>query len=107
MIGRTDGPVVLVATPHDIETLRREDPGAARAWRLAVREVLGGLMGRAPGSRVSPTDGEYVLENRLTGYSTQVSDLCNVALTHVEQGDPHGGIHSDRSCASPTPRRRP
>ncbi|HUR08705.1 MAG TPA: GNAT family N-acetyltransferase [Nonomuraea sp.] len=62
VIGRTDGPVVLVGTPYDIETLRREDPGAARAWRQAVREVLGGLMGS--GARVTgfTEDGEYVLE---------------------------------------------
>ncbi|WP_336213319.1 GNAT family N-acetyltransferase [Nonomuraea sp. LPB2021202275-12-8] len=55
------GPMVLVATPRDIETLRREDPEAARAWRLAVREVLGGLL--AQGARVTGfTDtGDYVV----------------------------------------------
>ncbi|MFB9722710.1 GNAT family N-acetyltransferase [Planobispora longispora] len=42
--GRTDARVVLVAVPDDIETLRRRDPGAAKAWRHAVRDVLGGLM---------------------------------------------------------------
>ncbi|MEV8635479.1 GNAT family N-acetyltransferase [Streptosporangium sp. NPDC051023] len=42
--GTTDAPVLLVAVPADIETLRRTDPGAARAWRQAVREILGGLM---------------------------------------------------------------
>ncbi|WP_113704612.1 GNAT family N-acetyltransferase, partial [Nonomuraea lactucae] len=41
VMGRLDGPVLLVATPRDIEALRRADPGAAKAWRLAVREVLG------------------------------------------------------------------
>ncbi|MEU4226150.1 GNAT family N-acetyltransferase [Nonomuraea sp. NPDC026600] len=62
VVGRTDGVVVLVETPYDIETLRREDPEAARAWRLVVREVLGGLMGS--GARVTgfTEDGEYVLE---------------------------------------------
>ncbi|MBB6349360.1 putative GNAT superfamily acetyltransferase [Nonomuraea muscovyensis] len=54
--GRADGPAVLVATPRDIETLRQEDPGAGRAWRLAVREVLGGLMAR--GGRVAGFTGE-------------------------------------------------
>ncbi|WP_245647304.1 GNAT family N-acetyltransferase [Microtetraspora niveoalba] len=39
-----DGEVVLVAVPEDVESLRRSDPGAAAAWRHAVREVLGGLM---------------------------------------------------------------
>lgn len=52
---------VLVATPEDVEALRRHDPGAAREWRLAVREVLGGLM--AAGARVTGfTDrGDYVV----------------------------------------------
>ncbi|GAA3120609.1 hypothetical protein GCM10017600_72260 [Streptosporangium carneum] len=48
--GNTDAPVLLVALPADIETLRHTDPGAARAWRQAVREVLGGLM--AQGAQV-------------------------------------------------------
>jgi predicted GNAT superfamily acetyltransferase len=42
--GRTDGRVVLVAVPEDIERLRGVDAGAAKAWRHAVRDVLGGLM---------------------------------------------------------------
>ncbi|GII03903.1 GNAT family N-acetyltransferase [Planobispora takensis] len=42
--GRTDARVVLVAVPDDVEDLRRRDPEAAKAWRHAVREVLGGLM---------------------------------------------------------------
>ncbi|MER7432527.1 GNAT family N-acetyltransferase [Nonomuraea rubra] len=42
--GRTDGRVVLVAVPEDIERLRGVDTGAARAWRHAVRDVLGALM---------------------------------------------------------------
>ncbi|MFD9942769.1 GNAT family N-acetyltransferase [Nonomuraea sp. NPDC059023] len=49
--GRTDAATVLVAVPRDIEGLRRADPGAARSWRLAMREVLGGLL--AGGGRVT------------------------------------------------------
>ncbi|GAA2316426.1 hypothetical protein GCM10010149_80700 [Nonomuraea roseoviolacea subsp. roseoviolacea] len=65
--GRADGPVTLVATPHDIETLRRRDPGAGKAWRLAVREVLGGLM-RQGGRVTGFTDaGEYVVVTRQSG----------------------------------------
>jgi predicted GNAT superfamily acetyltransferase len=47
--GDTDAPVVLVAVPADAEELRRADPGTAKAWRHAVRDVLGGLLaeGRA------------------------------------------------------------
>ncbi|PZG08807.1 GNAT family N-acetyltransferase [Nonomuraea aridisoli] len=42
--GPVDAETVLVAVPADVESLRRADPGLAKAWRLAVREVLGGLM---------------------------------------------------------------
>lgn len=58
----TGEPVVLVGTPYDIEALRGRDPGAGRAWRLAMREVLGGLM--AAGGRVTgfTAGGAYVVE---------------------------------------------
>ncbi|ASQ93281.1 GNAT family N-acetyltransferase [Streptomyces sp. 11-1-2] len=46
----TDAGTVLIDLPDDIEALRRTDPGAARAWRLAVRHTLGGLL--AEGARV-------------------------------------------------------
>ncbi|OKI01015.1 hypothetical protein A6A06_19300 [Streptomyces sp. CB02923] len=46
----TDAATVLVDLPDDIETLRRTDPGAAQAWRLAARQTLGGLL--AEGARV-------------------------------------------------------
>ncbi|MEO3800439.1 hypothetical protein [Nonomuraea sp. B1E8] len=45
VVGEAEGDVVLVGTPPDIERLRRADPAAARAWRAAMREVLGGLAG--------------------------------------------------------------
>jgi predicted GNAT superfamily acetyltransferase len=56
-----DGDPVLVAAPPDIETLRRTDPAAAHAWRIAVRETLGTLM--TAGWRVTGFDraGWYVL----------------------------------------------
>ncbi|MGP4098231.1 GNAT family N-acetyltransferase [Nonomuraea sp. KM90] len=55
------GARVLVGTPRDVERLRRADPGAAKAWRAAVREVLGGAM-EAGGRVVGFTDrGEYVV----------------------------------------------
>ncbi|MFF7251254.1 GNAT family N-acetyltransferase [Embleya sp. NPDC008237] len=60
--GRTDGDVVLVAVPRDIEALRRADPSAARGWRLAVREVLGGLMAQGRQVRGFGRDGRYVLD---------------------------------------------
>ncbi|MFI6803354.1 GNAT family N-acetyltransferase [Streptosporangium canum] len=60
--GRTDARTVLVAVPADIETLRRADPGAAKAWRHAVRDVLGGLM--EEGAQVTGFQGRscYVVE---------------------------------------------
>ncbi|MEW9533400.1 GNAT family N-acetyltransferase [Microbispora sp. NPDC049125] len=59
--GPSGGRVVLVALPEDIEALRREDPEAAKEWRHAVRDVLGGLM--AEGARVAGfTGGHYVVE---------------------------------------------
>jgi predicted GNAT superfamily acetyltransferase len=56
--------VVLVAVPPDVEGLRRTDPGAAKAWRAALREVLGGLL--ADGARVTGFDraGWYVVEQK-------------------------------------------
>jgi predicted GNAT superfamily acetyltransferase len=56
--------VVLVAVPPDAEGLRRTDPGAAKAWRAALREVLGGLL--ADGARVTGFDraGWYVVEQK-------------------------------------------
>ncbi|WP_066948873.1 hypothetical protein [Microtetraspora fusca] len=55
-----EGPAVLVAVPEDVESLRRADPAAAGAWRLAVREVLGGLM--AGGAWVTGfSGGRYVV----------------------------------------------
>ncbi|MET9529893.1 MULTISPECIES: GNAT family N-acetyltransferase [unclassified Streptomyces] len=50
-VGRSDAATLLVEVPPDIEGLRRADPGAAKAWRLAMREVLGGLL--AEGARVT------------------------------------------------------
>jgi predicted GNAT superfamily acetyltransferase len=39
-------PLVAVATPPDVETLRRTDPALAHAWRTAVREQLGPRLAR-------------------------------------------------------------
>ncbi|MGW7069143.1 GNAT family N-acetyltransferase [Streptomyces sp. NPDC054855] len=51
VVGRADTATLLVEVPPDIEGLRRNDPGAAKAWRLAMRDVLGGLL--ADGARVT------------------------------------------------------
>jgi predicted GNAT superfamily acetyltransferase len=59
--GTTDGNVLLVAVPADIAAVRRTDPGVAKEWRVAVREVLAPLM--AEGARVTGFDrsGWYVV----------------------------------------------
>ncbi|SFW79610.1 GNAT family N-acetyltransferase [Amycolatopsis australiensis] len=59
--GPADAPLVLVAVPPDIEALRRADPERGRAWRVALRDVLGGLL--AGGASVTGFDraGWYVV----------------------------------------------
>jgi predicted GNAT superfamily acetyltransferase len=56
------GGPLLVAVPPDVEALRHTDPDAAKAWRTALREVLGGLL--AAGAAVTGFDraGCYVLD---------------------------------------------
>ena len=55
------GRTVVVAVPEDIEALRRSAPGAAKDWRVAVRDTLGALL--ADGLRFAgfDRDGWYVL----------------------------------------------
>ena len=58
----TGASTVLVRVPVDIEAVRRHHEAAARQWRRAVRQVLGGLM--ADGGRVTGFDrsGWYVVQ---------------------------------------------
>jgi predicted GNAT superfamily acetyltransferase len=53
---------VLVRVTSDIETMRRHDRAAARSWRRALRQVLGGLM--TDGGHVTGFDrsGWYVVQ---------------------------------------------
>jgi len=52
-----------VAVPRDVEALRAADPGGAKEWRGAVREVLGAAL--AGGARITGFDraGWYVVAN--------------------------------------------
>ncbi|WP_091291971.1 GNAT family N-acetyltransferase [Amycolatopsis xylanica] len=61
VVASADTPVVLVGIPPDIEAVRRADPELGTAWRVALREVLHGLM--ADGARVVGFDraGGYVV----------------------------------------------
>ncbi|WP_051819161.1 hypothetical protein [Streptomyces sp. NRRL S-920] len=80
VVGRGDASTLLVEVPPDIEGLRRTDPGAAKAWRLAMREVLGGLL--AEGARV-------------TGFHERTSYVVarDAASTPFPSGDRH---HEDQ-----------
>jgi predicted GNAT superfamily acetyltransferase len=42
--GTPDASLVRVGIPANVENLRQVDPAAGRRWRLAVRDVLGGLV---------------------------------------------------------------
>ena len=59
--GVLDAPRLLVAVPADVAALRAADPELAKEWRVAVRDVLGGLL--AGGARVAGFDrtGWYLL----------------------------------------------
>jgi predicted GNAT superfamily acetyltransferase len=56
--------VVLVAVPPDVERLRLEDRGAAQAWRLALREVLGGLLDEGAAVTGFAREGWYVVSRK-------------------------------------------
>jgi predicted GNAT superfamily acetyltransferase len=60
--GALRGDRVSVATAHDIERLRVEDPALAVRWRMEVREALAGAMDA--GYRITgiTRDGHYLLE---------------------------------------------
>jgi len=60
--GGRDAPVIRVQIPADIETLRRVDPATARRWRLALREVLGGLVGTEARVTGFSRSGWYAVE---------------------------------------------
>lgn len=62
--GSLAGERLLVGVPPDIEALRASDPGSAKDWRVAVREVLGAVL--ADGGRIAGFDksGWYVLTRR-------------------------------------------
>lgn len=64
VVGRVDADTVLLRVPPDIETLRRDDPRAARDWRQAQRELLGGLLAERYAVTGFARGGWYVLERQ-------------------------------------------
>ncbi|WP_199439746.1 GNAT family N-acetyltransferase [Umezawaea beigongshangensis] len=59
--GELAGDTLLVAVPRDVEALRSADPGQAKEWRVALRDVLTTLV--ADGARITGFDraGWYVV----------------------------------------------
>ena len=56
-----DADVARVPTPDDVVVLRRTDPGAARRWRLRIREELGGRMAHGGAVVGFTRDGDYLV----------------------------------------------
>jgi predicted GNAT superfamily acetyltransferase len=54
--------LVLVGIPQDAELLRAQDPTGARRWRLALREVLGGLLDEGADVIGFARDGWYLVD---------------------------------------------
>jgi predicted GNAT superfamily acetyltransferase len=65
--GPTDAELLLVRVPPDVEELRARDPAAARRWRHAVRDTLGGLMGAGAAVTGFARTGCYVLRRSAAG----------------------------------------
>lgn len=63
---RAAASVVLVRVPPDIEAMRQASPGLAKQWRLAVRDVLGGLIDGGAHVTGFSRSGCYVVERSVT-----------------------------------------
>lgn len=70
VLGSLAGQRLLVAVPADVEGLRRTDPGCAKEWRTAVREVLGTLLADGAVSAGFDRAGWYVLTRPDTSKGT-------------------------------------
>ena len=58
---------LICGVPEDIETLRSTDPALAAAWRRALRQVMGGTLGRGGCLLGVNDDGDYVLRELAEG----------------------------------------
>ncbi|GAA3919771.1 GNAT family N-acetyltransferase [Actinoplanes auranticolor] len=61
MPGSFRGQTLVVAVPEDVEALRRRAPGAAKDWRVAMRETLSTLLADRLRFAGFDRDGWYVL----------------------------------------------
>ncbi len=57
-----DGSPLLCQVPPDVVALRREDPGLARRWRLALRATMGRAMAAGYRATAMTAGGCYLLE---------------------------------------------
>jgi predicted GNAT superfamily acetyltransferase len=60
--GEVTNLTLLIQVPQDIVALRREEPAAGRAWRLALRETLTRMLSAGYEITGATRDGWYVLE---------------------------------------------
>jgi predicted GNAT superfamily acetyltransferase len=56
--------VLICQVPDDVVALRHRDPGLARDWRMALRDALGGALGRGYAITGATRSGWYVLEKQ-------------------------------------------
>jgi predicted GNAT superfamily acetyltransferase len=56
--------VLLCQVPEDIVAIRRSDPSQGRAWRAAVRKIVGGAISAGYEVTGATRSGWYVLESR-------------------------------------------
>lgn len=61
---RAAAPTLLVQVPPDIEAMRRKDASLALEWRLALREVLGTVIGDDARVTGFSRSGAYVVERK-------------------------------------------
>jgi predicted GNAT superfamily acetyltransferase len=62
VISDTQAATIMVRVPHDIEALRLSAGPGARQWRMAVRQVLGGLLDSGCAVTGFDRSGWYVLQ---------------------------------------------
>ncbi|WP_327351612.1 GNAT family N-acetyltransferase [Streptomyces sp. NBC_01304] len=67
VLGPLDAPCLTIRIPADIEALRAERPGAAQAWRSALRDTLGGLLAEGAAVTGFTRDGRYLVERKAEG----------------------------------------
>ncbi|MGH7765462.1 MAG: GNAT family N-acetyltransferase [Candidatus Dormibacteraceae bacterium] len=64
VIDRSSARILLCQVPEDIVVIRRNDPGLAREWRMALREALGGSLASGYEIAAATRSGWYVLEKQ-------------------------------------------